>query len=284
MRAPTATERDSSIGSEPPSAETKPGTPPSGSDQLFRVAVRLALDEAEEARARLAELAPAGWEEVERGAELELAVYAGRSALGAFRAAFGSIEETAVEPRWLDRWREFHRPAHIGPLWIGPPWARAPTDAVAVVIDPGRAFGTGAHATTQLCLELLLELPRSSALDLGCGSGVLAIAAAKLGFTPVTAIDREQAAVDACRQNVDANGVGVAVRLGDVSVDALPEAELSLANLDRGGVEAVLRRAHGRFVIAAGYRARDRIEAGEWARIERRERDGWVTELFERSR
>ena len=85
----------------------------------------------------------------------------------------------------------------MGPLWIGPPWESAPADALAVVIDPGRAFGTGAHATTRLCLELLLDAPRGSVLDVGCGSGVLAIAAARLGFGPVAAVDVDEIAVDA---------------------------------------------------------------------------------------
>ena len=79
--------------------------------------------------------------------------------------------------------------------------ARVSARIDAVVIDPGRAFGTGAHETTRLCLELLLELDRGSFLDVGCGSGVLAIAAAKLGFAPVVALDVDNAAVDASRRN-----------------------------------------------------------------------------------
>ena len=80
--------------------------------------------------------------------------------------------------------------------------------AIDLVVDPGQAFGTGSHPTTRLSLELLLELePRGSLADLGCGSGVLAIAAAKLGFGPVTAIDHEPAALEATRDNAAANGV-----------------------------------------------------------------------------
>ena len=78
--------------------------------------------------------------------------------------AFGGAARADVEEGWEDRWREFHRPVRVGPLWVGPPWEEPAADALAVVIDPGRAFGTGAHPTTRLCLELLAELePRRAA-------------------------------------------------------------------------------------------------------------------------
>ena len=81
-------------------------------------------------------------------------------------------------------------------LTVRPPWEPAAATALDVVIDPGQAFGTGAHATTRLCLELLLELePGGSLLDLGCGSGVLAIVAAQLGFRPVLAVDNDPASL-----------------------------------------------------------------------------------------
>ena len=81
---------------------------------------------------------------------------------------------------------------------------------VEIVIDPGQAFGTGAHATTRLCLELMLELPApgpAAFLDLGCGSGVLAIAAARLGWDPVIALDYDPASVEAAVENARVNGV-----------------------------------------------------------------------------
>src|SRR6185503_17195037 len=135
-----------------------------------------------------------------------------------------------VEAGWEDRWREFHRPVEIGPLWVGPPWETPPPGAIAVVVDPGRAFGTGAHPTTRLCLELLLDLPRGSLLDVGCGSGVLSIAAAKLGFHPVRAVDLDPQAVEATRRNAAANGVVLEVELGNALEAPLAASESAVVN------------------------------------------------------
>ena len=157
----------------------------------------VAAEEAEEARARMLELFPEGFEEADRGEDVELAAYTGADGERRLREAFAEVSSEPVADDWQDRWRSFHRPVRVGPLWVGPPWEPAPHDAVAVVIDPGRAFGTGAHPTTRLSLELLLELEPGSLLDVGCGSGVLAIAGAKLGFAPVHAFDVDEAAVEA---------------------------------------------------------------------------------------
>ena len=132
---------------------------------------------AEDARARMLELFPDGFEEVEQADSLELAAYVGSDGEKLLRRAFGEVASEPVVDDWPERWRSFHVPVRIGPLWVGPPWKEPPADAVAVVIDPGRAFGTGAHPTTRLALELLLEVERGSLLDVGCGSGVVAIAA-----------------------------------------------------------------------------------------------------------
>src|SRR5262249_25077102 len=110
---------------------------------LIRAAVSARAGELEQLRARFIELAPEGFEEEERGAKVELAAY-GEAALRVL-AAFPDARTSEVESGWEERWRAFHRPVRIGPLWVGPPWEQAPSDSVAVVIDPGRAFGTGAH-------------------------------------------------------------------------------------------------------------------------------------------
>ena len=145
------------------------------------------------------ELFPAGFEELETRRRLELAAYTNAAGEERIWQAFGGAAATEVETGWEERWRQFHRPVRVGPLWIGPPWEEPDADAIAVVIDPGRAFGTGGHPTTQLCLQLLLGEEPGSLLDVGCGSGVLAIAAAKLGFDPVLAIDFDPQAIEATR-------------------------------------------------------------------------------------
>ena len=96
-----------------------------------------------------------------------------------------SVSGTEVADDWAERWREFHRPVLVGErVWVRPPWAEPRAGALDLVIDPAQAFGTGAHPTTRLSLELLHVAPGGPLTDLGCGSGVLAIAAAALGFEP----------------------------------------------------------------------------------------------------
>ena len=116
-----------------------------------------------------------------------------------------------------------------------PPWAERRDGAIDLVIDPAQAFGTGAHPTTRLSLELLLDLePAGPLADLGCGSGVLAIAAAKLGFEPVAAFDYEAAALEATRENADANAVVLEpVERLDLREQPAPWAPTTTANLVR---------------------------------------------------
>lgn len=232
---------------------------------------------------QLLELVPEGFEEIEHVAELELVAYVGRQLERELREAFGPVSATAVPEGWPDAWRRFHRPLRIGPLWIGPPWASPPPGWLTVVIDPGRAFGTGAHATTRLCLELLLTLEPGSMVDLGCGSGVLAISAAKLGFSPVVAIDSDEAAVASTQANATANRAPIETRGGDVLEDALPEASVGLANLDRRLVERLATRPVPETLVISGFLASDRLELpARWRRQERRELAGWAAELLRR--
>jgi ribosomal protein L11 methyltransferase len=235
------------------------------------------LERAEEARADWIERFPEGFEERELATELQLAAY---------------VEETPpdldgicvedVEPGWEDAWRAFHRPAVIDGLWIGPPWGSPPPDLVAVVIDPGRAFGTGAHATTRLCVQLLSELPGGSLLDIGCGSGVLAIAAAKLGFAPVIALDHDAAAVDATRRNAAANAVELDVRIADALGEPLPRAEGAVANIALEVVEAIASRLDVRALVTSGYLRSDRPHIAGFRHRTRRTAEEWAADAWER--
>lgn len=236
--------------------------------------------EAEIARARLLELAPRGFEEVERGGRIELAVYAHEGAEELLREAFPEASSTPVEPGWDERWREFHRPVSAGGLWIGPPWEPTPAGQDAVVIDPGRAFGTGAHPTTRLCVELLAAEERGSVLDAGCGSGVLAVAAARLGFGPVLAVDADETAVSCARENAALNGVALDVRLADVLEDELPVTDLVVANIELGVVEALLPRLPGPRAITSGYLAGEVPVAPGWAPVDERQLDGWAAHVL----
>jgi ribosomal protein L11 methyltransferase len=232
-------------------------------------------------RARFLELAPDGFEELEREGTVALAAY-GESARRVLEA-FPDAETTEVADDWADRWREFHRPVRIGPLWVGPPWIDPPEDALAVVIDPGQAFGTGAHPTSQLCLELLLEQAAGSVLDVGCGSGVLAIAAARLGFSPVVAVDHDEVAVRVTTENAAANGVDLRARVQDARAETLPGADLAIANVSLEVVEALGAHVRSARLITAGYLTSGRPVLDGFDHIERRELDGWAADLFLRN-
>lgn len=214
---------------------------------MIRLALRVAEADAELVLAELLELAPSGVEErrLEDGA-IEYAVYGAAGelpSLPALQAAAGGrlveITTTDVADDWDQQWKAFHKPVRIEnggrALRVRPPWeARvAGQDEADLVIDPGQAFGTGAHATTRLCLELLLALdPADSCVDIGCGSGVLAIAAAKLGWLDVLALDYEAESVEATLTNAAANEVTLRAKHFDLrSGNAAPGAQLVLANL-----------------------------------------------------
>ncbi len=275
---------------------------------MIRLAIRVACADAEIALAELLELAPEGVEEVDRGDTIEYAVYGAEGELPSLpdlRAAAGSalveVTTSEVADDWSSRWREFHVPVTIGGrLHVRPPWCDpAPPDETGlldIVIDPNQAFGTGAHATTRLCLELLLALdeqrpsPPASLADLGCGSGVLAIAAARLGWDPILGIDHELAAVQAARENALANSVALQIRHGDLLHGGapVPSAPTVVANLLRpllahiaqvgfaGGerprvlIVSGLLCAEADAIAAAfareqGLREQARRERGEWA-------------------
>lgn len=228
------------------------------------------------------ELFPEGFEEIEAGSGLEIAAYTNAAGEERIWQAFGGAATTDIEDDWADRWRQFHNPVRVGRLWIGPPWEEPDAEAIAVVIDPGRAFGTGGHPTTRLCLELLETEARGSVLDVGCGSGVLSIAAAKLGFAPVLGFDFDPQAVEATERNAADNGVSVNVRLADLREDELPETDLALANIAAEAVLAISPKLRSARVITSGYLVSD-DPALEGYSVERRVQDGgWAADLHVR--
>jgi ribosomal protein L11 methyltransferase len=225
---------------------------------MLRLAVRVRRADAELALAELLELAPGGVEEVDEGDVVEYAVYGAPGELPALpdlqAAAGGALVEVStseVADDWDIRWREFHQPVSVGPLRLRAPWHDAsPCD---VVIDPGQAFGTGAHATTRLCLEALIGLePGGALVDVGCGSGVLAIAAARLGWAPVLGLDHEVQSIDATAENAGVNGVEVEARRFDLRQTPVPAAPTVVANLLRPLLLALRFDALPRTLIASG--------------------------------
>jgi ribosomal protein L11 methyltransferase len=144
-----------------------------------------------------------------------------------------------------------------------------------VVIDPGRAFGTGGHATTRLCLEFLQEVEPTGLLDVGCGSGVLSVAAAKLGFAPVHAIDVDAVALEVTAANAAANGVAVEVG------SALVPSELAVMNIALDVVERMLPELPVERAVTSGYLDLDEPRVPGWHPVRRRVRDGWAADLLE---
>jgi ribosomal protein L11 methyltransferase len=226
-------------------------------------------------------LFPDGFEEVDRDGSTELVAYTDAAGEERVWHVFGSAQSTDVEDGWEERWRTFHRPVEVGCLWIGPPWEEPPPGLLAVVIDPGRAFGTGAHPTTQLCLQLLQDVEPGSLLDVGCGSGVLSIAASLLGFAPVCAVDVEPAAVEATLANARLNDARVDARLVGVD-DVLPPAASAVANISLASVSVSAARLQAQLLITSGYLLSDRPELAGWAHEERRLLDGWAADVFRR--
>lgn len=200
-----------------------------------------------------------------------------------------------TEDDWANAWKKHYHVLHIGQrIVIKPSWQehQPRPDEVVIELDPGMAFGTGLHPTTQMCLRALEEhlKPGDTILDLGTGSGILAIAAAKLGAGSVLALDSDPLAVKAARANVWANGVQNLVAVEHGSLDkATEEFELVLVNIlarviielaDQGLVDRV--RPAG-LMIAAGIIEEQEAEVaaalGEHGMgiVERRQEKDWVT-------
>jgi ribosomal protein L11 methyltransferase len=217
-----------------------------------------------------------------------------RDALGHLQAfGLGPIGELVArnvdDKDWLESWKAEFVPIRIGTFLVRPTWSQAVAgDAIELVLDPGMAFGTGLHPTTQQCLEALSTLPLEgkSTLDVGTGSGILAIAAAKRGALPVVAVDTDPIAVDAARENAVGNGVAIPVAQGSAS-DVPGRFDIVIANIVSPVLQHIAphlaaRLAVGGTLLVAGISAPNEAatrEAFAHARLElidRTIRDDWV--------
>jgi ribosomal protein L11 methyltransferase len=207
------------------------------STRVVRLGIRVRAEEAETALANLLPLLGAGAEETDLGGSVEYAIYLPEGELpppDAIRglggdAVLGTITEPVPED-WERRYLAHLRRVEVGALTIRPPWVEgAPSD---IVIDPATSFGAGTHESTRLCLRLLQDAePGGPLCDWGAGTGVLAIAAARLGWAPVTALELEPEALAVIEANAAANGVSVDARTADLRQDPIPWAPFAVANL-----------------------------------------------------
>ncbi|CAN5406725.1 50S ribosomal protein L11 methyltransferase [soil metagenome] len=146
--------------------------------------------------------------------------------------------EEVPDRDWNVVWREGLSPVTVGAVTVTPPWIAPAADGIVLVIEPGQAFGTGHHETTAGCLAALQEraLDRAAVCDVGTGTGLLAIAAARLGAARAVALDTDPLAVAAARANAVVNGVKIDVRHGSVEAVAGDRFDVVLANLDTATV------------------------------------------------
>jgi ribosomal protein L11 methyltransferase len=269
---------------------------------LVRLGIRVRRERAEIALAALLPILQNGAEETEPDQdEVEYALYAPRGELPKLddvRALAGDalidVTLTDVPPGWERRWHQYLQPVEVAAagrrVRIRPPWQPAAGDAdlLEVVIDPGELFGAGTHPTTQLCLELLLELDAAGPLcDWGAGSGILAITAARLGFAPVEAVEVMPDGLEAITRNAAANGVSVRTRWLNLAATPAPWAPTVTANLTLDLLAAIaadaLKRPPERMIASGvlaerageveqafarhGLREAARRVRGEWAAV-----------------
>jgi ribosomal protein L11 methyltransferase len=266
---------------------------------VIRLAVRCSPQIAEEVLAELLVLAPGGVEESSGENWVEYAVYGAPGEvpeLGDIQATVGGerieVSSSEVAGDWERRWTEFHKPVLVaGRIWVRPPWEPPAADGlIDLIVDPGQAFGTGAHPTTRMCLELLAaQEPGGPLADWGTGSAVLAIAAAKLGWSPVTGADHDQAAIDAAAENAAVNGVELELVRANLREEPPPSAPIAMANLMSPLLKEIAARLAGgaeapRILIcsgilvgeldavaaafgAAGYAEGERRTEGDWGAL-----------------
>jgi ribosomal protein L11 methyltransferase len=253
---------------------------------MRELALRIAAGAVEDVLDVLLPLAPNGVHEVACGNAVELRLR------GSELPEAGTIERLVGVPvrcrelpgDWAAVCRSDRELVRIGRIavraeWMPPPAART----IDVVLGGGEAFGSGDHPTTRMCLELLDRLsPQGAFADLGCGSGVLAAAAAGLGWAPVHAVDVVPAAVEAARRTARASGVAVTVAACDLFAGPLPEAAAAAANVPDHLHDALARRATAPVLVVSGFQSSAAeavlaayVDAG-YAVHERLDERGWA--------
>jgi ribosomal protein L11 methyltransferase len=268
---------------------------------MQRAALALRADAAEAVIDVLLDLLPHGIREREDGDAVEVVIYDSPLTIAQLETIAGPalLAPIAVEDvpgGWRERRARESRPLEIaGRIHLRRPWDAPPASGLLdVVIERGRGFGTGSHPTTAMVLELLCDTePQGPLVDLGCGSGVLSIAAAKLGWNPVVGLDYDMAAVEEARANVAENGVEATIEGADLRIDAIPEAAVALANVNPLAIHALIAP---RIPASVGMLVASGLVGGEVAGalelyagvglIERRrlERHGWAAIELRRAR
>lgn len=224
-----------------------------------------------------------------------LNVYAGMD-MGLDFGTLAIDQEHVKDEDWAEEWKKYYKPFRIGThLVVKPTWEEytAQPDDIVIELDPGMAFGTGTHETTNMCMQLLEKHLKDGmrVMDVGTGSGILAIAAAKLGANNILAIDIDPDAVKVAIENVALNGAEQQVRVvvGDLCKSEAMPCELAVANivadaicmlagpmtrhLEKDGLlicSGIIREKEQQVMDAAleaGYKLHDRIEKGEWVAL-----------------
>jgi ribosomal protein L11 methyltransferase len=216
------------------------------------------------------------------------------------RSSFTLSQKRVVDPGWGEAWKEYFKPLRISPHFVvKPPWEpyRPKQKDVVIEIDPGMAFGTGSHPTTRMCLQILEEVIQNGAnvrsvLDVGTGSGILAIAARKMGVKHIVAIDIDPVAIKGARENAALNKVNTGIHFRIGSPEGVRRTfDLVLANLLPqellGLVPDLARRvAPGGAVIVSGFLRKQKgeiVKAMEKERLEiqdSRAFKGWHSFVF----
>jgi ribosomal protein L11 methyltransferase len=265
---------------------------------MREVGVTVAMGAAESVIDRLIGIAPYGIRDDVSGENVVLRIRAPDDELAPVAefarragAAVLSIDERDVPDDWHARRLLDYKPQVIGDICVRPSWAPLSDVRIDVVIEETDAFGSGVHPTTRDCIALLAAVGQRGAFaDLGCGSGVLSIVAAKLGFTPVTAVDVRDAAVTATRRNAVCNAVEVDASVIDLLTEPTPFAPVICANAPPAVHDAAARSIAGSpdIVIVSGILAHEFEEVVQtYARLglapeQLHEEARWITCMFTR--